>query len=322
MSAKKLSSRAIIGSFYKRLNTLDGANWINAISMLINSDQESEEYRWLGQVPQMREWLGGRQAKGFSDFTQTLTNVHYEATLEVLTRELRLDKTGQLLIRISELARRTNSHWASLLTTQIDNGITTACYDGQFFFDTDHTEGNNTTSQSNDISVDISALPVTTAGTITAPSVEEMQLTIQEGVKAIIGFLDNENEPMNEDASSFLVMVPLALRTATQAALANPMLATGASQTSLQALENIKISMVSNVRLDNLSSAWTDSFAIFQTDGDAKSLIRQQETPVQIKAIAEGSELEFNEDKHHYGVDSWRTTGFGFWQKAIYITMT
>lgn len=321
MSAKALSSRAIIGTYFKRLALLDGSTWIDNVSMMINSDQESEEYRWLGQIPTMREWIGGRQAKGFSDETITITNRHYEATLEVLTRELRLDKTGQVLIRIAELARRTNSHWASLLTTLIDDGISTACYDGQFFFDVDHQEGNNVDNQSNDIDVDISALPTTVHGVVTAPSVEEMQLSITQGIQQIVGFLDNENEPMNEDAKSFMVMVPLALWSVTQAALANPMLATGASQTSLQGLTEFAVKGVANVRLDNVPTPWDDSFAIFRTDGDVKPLIRQQETPVQMKAIAEGSELEFNEDKHHYGVDTWRNVGYGFWQHAVYVTM-
>ena len=35
-----------------------------------------------------------------------------------------------------------------------------------------------------------------------------------------------------------------------------------------------------------------------------------------LKAVAEGSELEFEEDKHRYGVDTWRNAGYGFWQQA------
>lgn len=62
----KLSSRAIIGEFYKRLNADDGMEWINAISNYFTSDQDTEEYVWLGQSPVMREWVGGRHSKGFT----------------------------------------------------------------------------------------------------------------------------------------------------------------------------------------------------------------------------------------------------------------
>jgi len=322
MSAQKLGSRAIIGHFFKRLRQLEGQAWVNQIAMSIGSDQASEEYAWLGQIPGMREWVGERQAKGFSEFSQTIINKHFEATIEVMIHELRRDKTGQVMIRIAELARRTNSHWAKLLSDQIVAGIDTACYDSQFFFDTDHTEGRNTTSQSNDISVDISALPVSVNGVVTAPSVEEMQLSIVQGIQAILGITDNENEPMNEDATDFLVMTPLSLWATTQAALANPMIATGASQTSLQGLTSFNISAVPNVRLDKASTAWTDEFCVFRTDAEAKPFIKQEETPVNIAAIAEDSELEFREGKHEYGVDAWRNTGFGFWQDACLVTMT
>ena len=44
---------------------------------------------------------------------------------------------------------------------------------------------------------------------------------------------------------------------------------------------------VANPRL-----SWTDKFAIFRTDGQARPFIFQEELPVQVTALAEGSELE------------------------------
>jgi phage major head subunit gpT-like protein len=133
MSAKGLGSRAIIGEYYKTLEQSEGQSWLRAVSMLFTSDQDSETYKWLGQTPAMREWVGGRQAKGFRENGITIINKHYEATMEVLLRELRRDKTGQVLVRVQEMARRTNAHWASLLSTLIINAESTACYDGQYF---------------------------------------------------------------------------------------------------------------------------------------------------------------------------------------------
>ena len=51
----RLSSRAIIGEFYKRLNENSGLEWITAISNYFTSDQDTEEYAWIGQSPVMRE---------------------------------------------------------------------------------------------------------------------------------------------------------------------------------------------------------------------------------------------------------------------------
>lgn len=107
MSLNKLSSRAIIGEFYKRLNADDGMEWISAISNYFTSDQDTEEYAWIGQSPVMREWIGGRHAKGFTSNGISIENKHFEATIDIPVKHLRRDKTGQVKVRIGELATRT-----------------------------------------------------------------------------------------------------------------------------------------------------------------------------------------------------------------------
>ena len=67
-------------------------------------------------------------------------------------------------------------------------------------------------------------------------------------------------------------------------------------------------------------NAWTDKFVIFRTDGSVKPLIRQEEVAVAIKAKAEGSEYEFDNDAHQYGVDTWRNVGYGYWHRACLST--
>lgn len=314
MGAQSLGSRAIIGEFFLRLEQDVGAAWISLISMMFNSDQESETYKWLNEVPQLREWIGGRHEKGFSDNGLTIINKHYEATLKILVKDMRRDKTGQVMIRIGELAERTNSHWAKILSILIVNGESEVCYDGQFFFDTDHptTPGN---TQSNDISVDISELPALVNGVVTAPSVEEAQQSIMKGIAQILSMIDSEGEPMNENATSFLVMVPISLLITFQHALAMP---SGTNVSEIKKPANMTITVVANARL----SSWTDQFAVFRTDGGVSALIRQQETEVVLKSQAEGSPYEFNNDAHLHGVDAWRNVGYGRYEKACLVTMT
>lgn len=309
MSAQGLSSRAIIGTFFRRLEQNIGSAWIGPLSMLFQSDQESETYKWLGMSPVMKEWIGGRNAKGFRENGITITNIEFEATMEVLTKELRRDKTGQILIRIMELADRTNAHWAKLLTTLIINGETALAYDGAEFFATDHSEGDSG-SQSNDITYDSSST--------TIPTAAEMELAILKNIEAILGFKDDQAEPINEGANSFLVMVPVPFMSATLSALKNDMIVdSNGSRTNTIRSSGFNISLTINPRL-----TWTTKFAVFRADGNTKPFIRQEEEPVQISAIAEDSELEFNEEKHHYGVKATRNVGYGFWQHACLTTLT
>lgn len=312
-----ITSKGVAGMFYARLRQDEGQSWISKIAMPFDSTQETETYKWLGMVPGMREWIGGRQAKGFRENGITITNKKYESTLEVNVDDLRRDKTGQLRVRIGEQARRANAHWASLLSTLILNGPSTECYDGQYFFDTDHSEGDSGT-QSNCISVDISALPAAVHGSTTVPSREEAAQSILQGVAAIAGFKDDQGEPMNEDAKSFIVMSapqnPLYLCLMAAVSLDN--LAAGVA--NIIPASGFNIQVVPNARL----STWTDRFVIFRTDADVKAFIKQEELPISLSVKAEGSEYEFDTDKHQYGIKAVRNVGYGYWQEACEVILT
>lgn len=314
MSGSALTSRGVIGIFYEELEKAIATDWTGLVSMdFFQSDMETETYKWLGMAPAMREWIGGRQAKGLRDNGISITNKKWEATLEIPVDWMRRDKTGQIRVRIADLAQRAVSHWASLLSTLILNGTSSVCYDGQYFFDTDHSEGDSGL-QSNNLTIDISALPATVHGTTTAPSVEEMQQVILAAISAILGFKDDQGEPMNEGARNFIVMSPVSLMTPVLAATKNPVI--GSSTNLITNVSDFSIVPAINPRL-----TWTDSIVVFRTDGATKAFIRQEEEGLTINAIAEGSEEEFKNDKHLYGVKAIRNVGYGFWQKAARIQM-
>ncbi len=112
-------------------------------------------------------------------------------------------------------------------------------------------------------------------------------------------------------------MTPSTLFDAAMGACTIPFLAQGFNN-PLVAASNYRVAPVCNVRLD---SSWTAQFAVFRTDGNVKPFILQEEVPIQVDAIAEGSELEFNEHKHHYGIWASRNVGYGYWQHAVLVTM-
>jgi phage major head subunit gpT-like protein len=302
----------------RALTVNTGPAWVDAVSNFFTSDQASEEYAWLTNTPALREWVGGRNAKGFTENNLTIANKHYEATLNVLLNDLRRDKIDALQMRINEMGRRAGTHWGSLLSTLILNGAATTCYDGQYFFDTDHEEGDSG-AQSNDISVDISAYPVATAGTTALPAVAEFQFAIAKAIEAIVSYVDDQGEPMNEDASQFLVMVPHDYMNVALQAVATPA-QVAETQSALQAIQQaFSISAVANPRLSTLADSY--QFVVFRTDSYLKSFIRQQETTISYKEKAEGSDYEFDNDAHQYGIDVWRNVGYGYWQNACLVTL-
>ncbi len=303
---KLITSRSVIGEMYMRLTAGD-TSYVNRLAMRMESNQEIETYAWLGMAPKMREWIGGRQPKGLREQSFQITNKDFEATLEILTKDLRREKFGQIKVRIAELARRTLTHPASLITTLLINGEAALCYDGQYFYDTDHSEGDSG-SQNNDLTH--------AAATGTAPTVLEMRDAIMEAIQAILGFKDDQGEPMNEDARVFEVMVPTALWAVAAAALALPTLVQGETNI-LKNLPGFSITPVVNARLTDAAK-----FYVHRTDADTKPFILQEEVPLNVAAIAEGSELEFKEKKHWYGVDWAGNVGYGFWQHSALMTFT
>jgi len=311
-----LSSRAVIGMYYERLAAATGVAWIDACSNYFTSDQDSEKYPWLGMVPALREWIGGRQAKSLSENYVDIVNKHYEATIEFALRDLRRDKTPQIQARINEFADRGISHWASLLSTLLVNGATAVCYDGQYFFDTDHLEGASGTL-SNKINVDISALPATTHGTaVTAPSPEEMQQAILAAISQMYTFLDDQGEPLNENAQAFHVIAPVGLFAATRSAL------TLVRQAAASVFDMTDFAITASVNPRLTAAGWTDKFVTVRTDGAVKPLIRQEETMTELKVKDEMSEYAFDNDAIQIGLDTWRNVGYGRWQGAVLTTLT
>ena len=316
MDYSALSSRAIQGMYFARLEANPGMAWVNALANIFPSDQSGETYNFLGQSPKFREWIGGRQAKGMRSNGFTVLNKHFEATLEISKKDLRRDKTGQILARVQEFADKSATHWASMLSTLLLNGPTTVCYDGQYYFDTDHSEGDSG-SQSNKIDVDISTLPAAVHGVVTAPSVEEMQQAMLGGIAQILSYKDDQGEPMNEDAKSFTVQVPIGLYLTALTAVSTIATAALAQNFNPNMMAGLSVNVVMNPRL-----TWTDKFSVHRTDSPIKGLICQQEQGVELKVKAEGSEFEFDNDAWQLGLDTWRNLGYGYWQRACLVTMT
>ena len=306
----ELSSRAIRGFFYEALEAKVDAGWITAICNMFNSDQESETYKWLTQSPVMREWISGRNAKGFQSNGITIENKEFEATIEILLKDIRRDKTGQIRMRMNDLVRRSYTHWKSLVSTLILNGTTGLAYDGQAFFSASHSEGNSGTFKNLLTASEYGVLNVATA---TAPTAAEMAAALLAVVTHLYTFKDDQGEPRNEDALHFVCMVPVPLFGATQAAVTSNILQ-GSSGSFDNPLKGNKftIDVVPNARL-----TWTDAFSVFRADAEAKPFICQQETETDLKMKAEGSDFEFDNNAWQVGIDATRNVGYGMhWQAA------
>lgn len=315
---EKITSKDVIGMLFQAMEQANANAWVPLISNEFTSTQATETYAGIGTSPQMREWLGGKKAKGFREQSLQISNKDWESTISIKVKDLRRDKTGYIQLRIQELMQRAVQHQAKLISDLIENGAATtlgACYDGKALFADDHGEGDSGTID-NKISVDISALPIDTAvaGTVSDPHPLEFAHSALQAVLTMQGFKDDQGEPINELANSFLIMVPTGLSKAARLAMSQPQI----RQDSNPLInDTINYRVVVNPRL-----TWTDKFAVFRADGTFKPFISQIEEQPMFKALAEGSDHAFKEAEHLYSVEKSGNVGYGRFDQAVQVTMT
>ena len=306
----RITEKGLIGMFRQELEPIIGEGWASQIGMPSKSDQETETYRWLGMTPALREWVGGRQAKGMRVESYQITNKIFEATLDIPIDDLRRDKIDAIRPRLGDLAVRAKEHWEKLLTELIiANGL---CYDGQNFFDTDHVSGSSGTLQNDLDATDVPALNVSTAAKATR---DEMIGVITGLVEYIYGYKDDQGEPMNGGAKQFMFMVPVAQYAAAVGAVTDALTANGGSNTLIG--QRFKVDVMPNPRLTTATEVY-----LFRTDGRAKPFILQSELDAMASVIGAGSEEEFKNRRWLFGVEAIRNAGYGLWQHAIRATLS
>jgi hypothetical protein len=315
------SQRDAIGLFFQIYEQAVNASWVSELSNTFTSNQSVETYAGIGNAPALREWVGGRLAKSLAEYSRTVTNKDYEATLEVFRKDIKRDKTGQLAVKIMGLAQRAAEHDEKLLSGLIDVGTGStldAAYDGQHFFDTDHSVGSSGTMD-NDIVFDISDSPSAIDGTASAPSPENFAFAYLQAVKQLQTFKDDQGEPINHNMQSVVVMVPTGMAPFARAGLFSETFGGGATNPAFAARSPsgaVTARLVVNPRL-----TWTESFAVFRSDSPTKPyLIQIEESPV-MEIIGEGSEYAFDHAAHKYGVRKSGAVASWDFTKACYVTL-
>lgn len=108
------------------------------VAMEAPSTGRSVDYKWLGDFPMMREWVGDRVIKDLGGFKYELVNKDYESTVEVDRNDIEDDQIGVYTPMIQGLAQAAKVHPDILTFALLKAGFETACFDGQYYFDTDH----------------------------------------------------------------------------------------------------------------------------------------------------------------------------------------
>ncbi len=108
------------------------------VATVINSASTSETYGWLGKFPKMVEWTGDRAIKNMAAHGYTIKNKDFEATVGVARNDIEDDNLGIYAPLFQEMGFSAAQQPDDLTFGLMAKGRATTCFDGQYFFDTDH----------------------------------------------------------------------------------------------------------------------------------------------------------------------------------------
>lgn len=297
-----LLSKGLRSEFFGRFDA--ATTYFQDLATRIQSNSDSETYKWLGSVPRMREWGTGRVARGVNAESYSIENLKYEATLEVDRDEIADDKTGQIRVRVAELAERAATHKDYLIAQLLINGESAGFngYDGVSFFNTSHVSGASG-SQSNKIEAD--------ATDPDDPTTDEFSAGLKAAIGTMMGFKDDQGDPMAISATGLVCVVPTTMYL-----------------TALEAISATVVSSTTNV----LSGAarviafpWlTDQskWYLLKADGVIRPFIFQDREPVEFTSLTEDSDEGFRREKFLYGVRARYRLAYGYWQFAVRMDFT
>jgi phage major head subunit gpT-like protein len=111
------------------------------IATLVTSTTSEEKYAWLGETFAIREWLGDRRVQALKQHDYAIKNKKYEGTVGVPVDTIDDDQYGVYAPRFSMMGDEVTRFPDRLVYALLAAGFATTCYDGQYFFDTDHPVG-------------------------------------------------------------------------------------------------------------------------------------------------------------------------------------
>jgi phage major head subunit gpT-like protein len=149
----------------------------------IPSTGAEEDYRWLAELPLFEEWFGDLTVEDLGEYSYTLKNRHFAASVGVDRNEIADDKWNLINPRIQGLALRAKQHRGKLIEDLVLGGTTYKAFDGIAFF-----------SDVSGVRINDNLL----AGTISAatPTIAQVEADLETVRQAMMQFKDGRGQPI------------------------------------------------------------------------------------------------------------------------------
>lgn len=265
---------------------------------IVPSNSLDEKYSFLGGLPGMREWIGDRKAKELRAGNFEIRNKHWESTLGIEKTDIDDDRLGTLETQVMSLADEATYHPDELLFTIADSAAeSAACFDGQYFFDTDHSWGDSGT-QSN--------LLTYNATDHTAVTSTEFRAAFHAALIKMLGYKNDQNKylvrPKVGKLGNLVVCVPLTLYEVAVKAFEQVLITNGESNFTLEKPTIVPVQYLTS----------TVKFDLYYTGGLIKPYIFQARKPLTFQVdgandLKTKQLLAMTEARYNIGYGAWWT---------------
>ncbi|MGO4380368.1 Mu-like prophage major head subunit gpT family protein [Pseudoduganella sp. RAF53_2] len=272
------------------------------VAMLVPSTTALNDYSWLSNFPAMREWIGDKVIKSLEAFDYTIKNKDWESTIRVKRNDIEDDNLGNYKIQAEGAGNSAAQLPDEIVFALLGNGFVNKCYDGQYFFDSDHPvkkKDGSITSVSNVTNLKLSVATLSAA-----------QSSLGAAEVALFKMKDDEERSLNVRPNVLVVG-------ANQMTVAQTLMTTDRLEDGKPNPYKGKYEVVADGRLpDNF-------WALMDATKPVKPIIYQQrKKPELVQQTGMDSDAVFLRGEYLFGAEARGNGGYGFWQLAYGSTGT
>ena len=257
------------------------------IATVVPSTTASTDYKWLGQMPQMREWIGEREIQSLSAYNYSIRNKKFEMTVAVPRDDIEDDTYGVYAPMFANIGEAAAGHPDVLVFDALKAGFKENCYDGKPFFAQDHASGKD--------------------GKQTVSNMTTEKLSTDAYVEArasMMGLLGDQGNllavsPANEKMGRLILEAD-----------------------QIEGTTNVLKGTAELLVVTELADQ-PDYWFLLATQKALKPIIYQKRKPIKLTSKTnDNDDNVFMKDQFLWGADGRSNAGYGFWQMAYGSTGT
>lgn len=272
------------------------------VAMKVTSTTGQNDYAWLAKFPRMRKWIGDKQVKALEAAKYTIVNDDFEATVEVDRNDIEDDNLGIYAPQAQMAGESAKQLPDEIVADLVNGGFTSKCFDGQYFFDTDHEVGKDEEK----VSVSNKGTKALAINTLAAA-----QASYGAARTAMRKFKDDEGRPLNINPN--VLLVPPALEDTANLLMTAERLEDGKPNPYKGTA-----TVVVEGRLAS-DAAW---FLLDTTKPVKPFIYQERKAPVFVQQVDPQADDVFSRKKFKFGAEARAAGGYGFWQLAYGSTGT